>query len=143
MLLFAQAGTIQFTGAADAIAQKMAHFATNSVPVLTGAILWVAAIGSSALDNVVLIASVIPVVQGFKEIGIGIQPLWWALLFGGCLGGNITLVGSTANIVALGLLEKEQNIHITFLSWFRVGIIVGVVTTIIAWIALLVFPFYR
>ncbi|MCX7830295.1 MAG: aminotransferase V, partial [Acidobacteria bacterium] len=40
------------------------------------------------------------------------QPLWWALLFGGCFGGNITLIGSTANIVALGILEKERNIKV-------------------------------
>lgn len=143
MLLFAQAGTLKFTGAADAVAQRVAHMATNSVPALTGMILWIAAIGSSVLDNVVLVAALIPVVQGFQGLGASIQPLWWALLFGGCLGGNITLVGSTANIVALGLLEKEEGIHMTFFRWFWIGLIVGVVTTFIAWIALLVFPFYR
>lgn len=143
MLLFAQAGTLKFTGAADAIAQKMAHFATNSVPTLTSIVLWVATIGSSALDNVVLVASVIPVVQGFQDLGMSIQPLWWALLFGGCLGGNITLVGSTANMVALGLLEKEEGVHMTFFRWFWIGLIVGIVTTVIAWVVLLTLPFYR
>jgi len=143
MLLFAQAGTLKFTGAADAIAQRVAHMATNNVPVLTGMILWISAIGSSVLDNVVLVAALIPVVQSFQSLGAGIQPLWWALLFGGCLGGNITLVGSTANIVALGLLEKEEGVHMTFFRWFWIGLIVGVVTTVIAWIALLIFPFYR
>jgi len=143
MLLFAQAGTLKFTGAADVIAQKIIGATMHSISALTGVILWVSAIGSSILDNVVLVAAVIPVVQSFKDMGVNIQPLWWALLFGGCFGGNITLVGSTANIVALGLLEKEEGIHMTFFRWFWIGLIVGVVTTVIAWVALLIFPMYR
>jgi Na+/H+ antiporter NhaD/arsenite permease-like protein len=65
------------------------------------------------------------------------------LLFGGCFGGNITLVGSTANIVALGILEKEKNIRITFFRWFWVGLLVGTVTTSIVWLALVFFPLYK
>jgi Na+/H+ antiporter NhaD/arsenite permease-like protein len=64
-------------------------------------------------------------------------------LFGGCFGGNITLVGSTANIVALGILEKEKNTRMTFLRWFWVGLAVGVTTTVVVWIALLFLPWYR
>jgi Na+/H+ antiporter NhaD/arsenite permease-like protein len=52
-------------------------------------------------------------------------------------------VGSTANIVALGILEKERNIRMTFLHWFWVGLSVGVVTTCIVWFALLVLPIYH
>ncbi|MFH1189852.1 MAG: SLC13 family permease [Candidatus Omnitrophota bacterium] len=142
MLLFAQAGTLKFTGAADFLAQKIVSVMAHNIAALPGIILWIAAIGSSILDNVVLVSAVIPVVQGFQSLGINIQPLWWALLFGGCFGGNITMVGSTANIVALGLLEKEENIHMTFFRWFWIGLIVGTVTTAIAWIALLL-PMFR
>jgi len=83
------------------------------------------------------------VIQSFGSININLQPLWWALLFGGCFGGNITLVGSTANIVALGILEKEKNIKMTFFRWLGVGFIVGIVTTSIVWVALLFLPMYR
>jgi len=143
MLLFAQAGTLKFTGASDVIAQKIVAMTTSNLAALTGVVLWVSAIGSSILDNVVLVAAFIPVVQGFQGLGVSIKPLWWALLFGGCLGGNITLVGSTANIVALGLLEKEEGIHMTFFRWFWIGLIVGTVTTAIAWISLIILPIYR
>jgi len=143
LLLFAKAGTLKYTGATDVLAKKIVSVTGNNPHFLTSAILWQAAVGSSILDNVVLVAAFIPIVQSFKDLGFALQPLWWALLFGGCLGGNITLVGSTANIVALGILEKERNIRMTFFRWFWVGLTVAVVTTCIAWLALLFLPFYR
>ncbi|MDD4953850.1 MAG: SLC13 family permease [Candidatus Omnitrophica bacterium] len=141
MLLFAQAGTLKYTGATDVLARGLSGLAGNSQAVLIGIILWISTIGSSILDNVVLVAAFIPVIQSFQ--GLNLQPLWWALLFGGCFGGNITLVGSTANIVALGILEKEKNIKMTFFRWFGIGLTTGVVTTVIVWIALLFVPIYR
>ncbi|MDD4953851.1 MAG: SLC13 family permease [Candidatus Omnitrophica bacterium] len=141
LLLFMQAGTLKYTGATDVLAQKLSGLAGNSFPVIISMVLWISTIGSSILDNVVLVAAFIPVIQSFH--GLNLQPLWWALLFGGCLGGNITLVGSTANIVALGILEKERNIHIKFFQWLRIGLTVGVVTTVIVWLALLFLPVYR
>lgn len=143
MLLFAQAGTLKYTGATDILARKLAGLAGNNPSVLTGIVLWVSTIGSSILDNVVLVAAFIPVIQSFQGLNLSLQPLWWALLFGGCLGGNITLVGSTANIVALGILEKEKKIRITFLKWFWIGLLVGVVTASIVWLALVFLPFYK
>lgn len=143
LLLFAQAGTLKYTGATDVVARRLAALTGNSVTLLTGAILWIATVGSSILDNVVLVASMIPVVQSFKSLGINIQPLWWALLFGGCFGGNITLIGSTANIVALGILEKDRGVHVKFFQWFWVGLTVGAITTVIVWICLSVLPIYH
>jgi Na+/H+ antiporter NhaD/arsenite permease-like protein len=143
LLLFAQAGTLKYTGATDVLAQKIVRAAGQDINVLTGAVLWLSAIGSSILDNVVLVAAFIPIIQGFQNAGVDLSSLWWALLFGGCLGGNITLVGSTANIVAIGILEKEKNIRVSFFTWFWVGLTVGIVTTLIVWVALMVLPIYR
>jgi len=143
LLLFAQAGTLKYTGATDVLAKKLVGLASSNTSILTGMVLWISTIGSSILDNVVLVAAFIPVIQSFQGLGLHLQPLWWALLFGGCFGGNITLVGSTANIVALGILEKEKNIHMTFFRWFWVGLTVGVVTTVVVWIALLTIPIYH
>ena len=143
LLLFAQAGTLKYTGATDVLAKHLVGAAANSVPFLIAIVLWISTIGSSILDNVVLVAAFIPVIQSLQGLGVGLQPLWWALLFGGCLGGNITLVGSTANIVALGILEKEKNIHMTFFKWFWVGLNVGVITTCVVWLALTFLPFYK
>ncbi len=143
LLLFVQAGTLKYTGATVFIAKHMLEATGNNLNLLISSMLWVSTIGSSILDNVVLVAAFIPVVQGFQNLNINLQPLWWALLFGGCLGGNITLIGSTANIVAIGIVEKEKRIKISFLTWFWVGLSVGLVTTLIVMAALIFLPFYR
>jgi Na+/H+ antiporter NhaD/arsenite permease-like protein len=143
LLLFVQAGTLKYTGATVFIAKHLLSACGNSMDFLISAMLWISAIGSSILDNVVLVAAFIPVVQGFQSLNINLQPLWWALLFGGCLGGNITLIGSTANIVAIGLVEKEKRVKISFLNWFWVGLAVGLLTTLIVMAALIFVPFYR
>ena len=62
------------------------------------------------------------------------MPLWWALLFGACFGGNITLIGSTANIVALGMLEKHSHRGIGFFQWLKIGLISFVTACLIAWV---------
>ncbi|MFH1001649.1 MAG: SLC13 family permease [bacterium] len=141
MLLFAQAGTLKYTGTTDLIAGKLASATGNSPILLISSVIWISAIGSSILDNVVLVAAFIPIVQSLQSMNS--DALWWALLFGGCLGGNITIIGSTANIIALGILEKERNIKISFLRWISIGLIVGIVTIMIVWTCLVFLPIYK
>ncbi|MFC1708980.1 SLC13 family permease [Candidatus Omnitrophota bacterium] len=141
MLLFAQAGTLKYVGTTNLIADKLTAFTGNSPHLLIGSVIWISAIGSSILDNVVLVAAFIPIIQSFQNVQL--DSLWWALLFGGCLGGNITIVGSTANIIALGILEKERNIKISFLRWLSIGLIVGVVTLFVVWGCLVFLPGYK
>lgn len=131
MMLFAKVGTLKFTGATDVLAHTVANVA-GSLPLLTTIILWLASLGSSVLDNVVLVAALIPVVDSFNNLGIQTFSLWWALLFGGCYGGNITMIGSTANIVALGILEKRKKYRMSFMKWLWIGLAVGGISTLIA-----------
>jgi len=139
MLLFAKVGALKYTGVTEIFSKGIAGMANGSQFFLTTFILWLSAIGSSILDNVVLVATFIPVINELKIIGIETSSLWWALLFGGCLGGNITMVGSTANIVALGMLEKQGKSRISFWQWFKIGSVVGVITTTIVWFVLITF----
>jgi Na+/H+ antiporter NhaD/arsenite permease-like protein len=133
MLLFAQAGTLKFTGATDVFAGLFGDFAKHNPGGLLALVLWSASIGSSVLDNVIIVVTYVPIIKSFFAMGYGMESLWWALLLGGCFGGNITLIGSTANIVAVGLLEKEKNIRVRFRDWIGVGLTVGLVTTALAW----------
>lgn len=143
MLLFAQAGTLKFTGATDVFAQHLVDFAQNSHGMLLTLVIWMASLGSSLLDNVIVVVTFVPIIKSFFSLGYGTESLWWALLLGGCLGGNITLIGSTANIVAIGILEKEKQIRVRFMDWFGIGLIVGLVTTVVVWLTLSFLPFYK
>jgi len=143
MFLFAQAGVIRSSGIADSIANKIIANVGNSPRLLSAIVLFSSGILSSCLDNVVTVASYIPIVQSMEVMEINLRPLWWALLFGACYGGNISMIGSTANIVALGLLEKERDIKVTFLSWLKIGFIIGMISMIIAYLAIFFIPNYQ
>ncbi|MFP4472630.1 MAG: SLC13 family permease [Candidatus Omnitrophota bacterium] len=142
MFLFAQAGVIRASGIADILAGKIFSSVGDAPRALTGVVLFSAGILSSGLDNVVTVASYVPIVKSLEAFHYNLKPLWWALLFGACYGGNITMIGSTANIVALGLLEKERNIKVTFAMWLKVGATVGLISMAIAYLAVLFIPIY-
>ena len=74
------------------------------------------------------------VVMGFNG-----APLWWTLLFGGAYGGNITMIGSTANIVALGMLEKQFNYHMRLFKWLWIGLLGGALPMLVGqiWLTIL------
>ena len=132
LILFSVAGTLGYTQVTDRLAAGCtAHFG-RSVTVLTPVIVAITALGSAFIDNVVLVAVFVPVVKNLAASGLHAMPLWWALLFGACYGGNITMIGSTANIVALGMLEKRYHGHIRFLDWLKMGLLVGVITCAIS-----------
>ena len=93
--------------------------------------IWLAGVGSAFVDNIPLTATLIPVIQSIDsdpalapafgvESSFQFNPLWWALALGADLGGNGTLIGSSAGVVAVGLSEKFGH-RITFNRWFRIG----------------------
>ena len=128
MLLFAVAGTLEHTHVTDRMADGFAHHMGRGLGGLVPAITVISALGSAFVDNVVFVAAFVPVVKNLAESGIHGMPLWWALLFGACYGGNITMIGSTANIVALGMLEKRYRSRIRFFEWLKVGVLAGAVS---------------
>jgi Na+/H+ antiporter NhaD/arsenite permease-like protein len=137
MMLFAVAGSLEHTGVTEHIAKNFTGVFGSDPIVLTPLIIFITALGSAFVDNIVFVAAFIPVV---KELGQ--TPLWWALLFGACFGGNITAIGSTANIVALGMMEKRYKKHISFFEWIKIGSVVGLITSLIAWgMILILMPF--
>ncbi|MFQ3675142.1 MAG: SLC13 family permease [Endomicrobiia bacterium] len=135
MFLFAQAGVIRAQGIGIFIAEKLIKIVGTNEKLLSGIVLGSTGVLSSVLDNVVVVASYVPVVRGLNNT-FNTKPLWWALLFGACYGGNITMIGSTANIVALGLLGKRTGEKITFLNWLKIGLIVGLVSMLIALVSI-------
>lgn len=135
MLLFAIAGTLEHTGVTKIMAASFANVCGKSVNVLIPLIITSTAIGSAFVDNVIFAAAFCPIIEELSKT-MQAFPLWWALLFGACFGGNITMIGSTANIVALGMLEKRSHIHIKFWEWLKVGFLSALIACLISWGAL-------
>ena len=133
MLLFAIAGGLREQGVTSNLADKLAALTTGGPKALIPFVVGITSIGSAFVDNIVFVAAFTPVIQSLMAHSADYSVLWWALLFGACFGGNITVVGSTANIVALGLLEKHGHAHIAFFEWLKIGLLIGVLTGVIAW----------
>ncbi|QSH42211.1 SLC13 family permease [Lentisphaerota bacterium ZTH] len=136
MLLFAIAGTLEHTHVDQVMAKHFSSICGTNNFILIPFILAVTAVGSAFVDNVIFVAAFCPVIEQLSR-SLKDLPLWWALLFGACFGGNITMIGSTANIVALGMLEKRSHIHVSFFQWLKVGLISSLLAGAIAWAALI------
>jgi Na+/H+ antiporter NhaD/arsenite permease-like protein len=143
MLLFAIAGGLEEQGVTRNLANKLSHLTSKGPQAMVPFVLCVTSLGSAFIDNIVFVAAFTPVIQTLVEQSSDYSLLWWAMLFGACFGGNITAVGSTANIVALGLLEKRGHVHIAFFEWLKIGALIGLITGLIAWGMLSVMPMPR
>ncbi|MEM4707355.1 MAG: SLC13 family permease [Candidatus Anstonellales archaeon] len=132
IMLFSSVGALKYVGVTSWAAQRIIAQFGNDLEVLTAVIMFSSGLLSAMLDNVLAVASFIPVLESMKELGISSSVFWWALLFGGTLFGNLTVIGSTANIVAVGIAERNWGIKIGFLEWLRAGFIVTLFTTFVA-----------
>ncbi len=141
MLLFAVAGTLEHTHVDQVLASGFSKIAGKTPATLVPFIFTVSAFGSAFVDNVIFVAAFSPVIEQLS-VTVKDLPLWWALLFGACFGGNMTMIGSTANIVALGMLEKHGGSQINFFQWFKIGFLCTLISGAIAVGSLLVLTPY-
>lgn len=117
-------------GVIGAIAEALAN-ATDNDPLLTSiSIIMAGGIVSGIVDNIPMATAMVPVV---RELGstMEIEPLWWSLALGADLGGNLTIIGASANVILATLAEREGH-KIEFMRFFKHGAIVTIVTLIIA-----------
>lgn len=138
MLLFASAGTLRYVGVTEHIAQGMVNATGGDVKTLFFLVTWSIGVLSAFMDNVLAVASFIPVVGDLADAGVQVAPLWWGMLMGGTILGNLTFIGSTANIVAIGMLEREEKKGITFMEWFWPGLVTSVPSLALATLLLYV-----
>ena len=118
--LFIVVGGLQDCGVISMLANVIVD-ATAGRPVMTMIIvLWSSALLSSFLDNIPFVATMIPLILTMESMGVAIEPLWWALSLGACLGGNGTLIGASANVVLSGIAAR-QGYHVRFKEYMKVG----------------------
>jgi Na+/H+ antiporter NhaD/arsenite permease-like protein len=121
LILFASVGTLEFVGVSGLLATGLLSVTSGEPTLLFLLFSGVVGILSAVMDNVLAVATFIPVVNDLRALAVPTFLLWWGLLFGGTLVGRLTPIGSTANIVAVGVLERQRNQHITLRQWIRPG----------------------
>jgi len=107
-------------------------------------VIWVSAIASAFVDNIPFAVTMIPLIEILNqnstitsEFQSVISPLWWALSLGVGFGGNGTLIGSSAGVIAIGLAEK-YGYKITFMQFFKIGFPFMIITVAVGSIVLMI-----
>lgn len=128
--LFIMVGALVNVGALKMVADAIGSYVGDNGALAAGAIVVVSALASGIIDNIPYVTSMAPVVQQLNDTisTITNDGLWWALAFGADFGGNMTIVGASANVVAVGL-AYASGYKITFWQFAKYGIPVTLVST--------------
>lgn len=134
--LFMLVGGIERAGVLTLIAESIVKATGGNLLLLGMSILWVSALASAFVDNIPFTATMIPLIKDLGALtGMTITPLWWALSLGACLGGNGTIIGASANVIASGMAEEHGH-KITFGEYFKVCFPVMLITIAISMVYL-------
>ncbi|MBK9142000.1 MAG: ArsB/NhaD family transporter [Candidatus Melainabacteria bacterium] len=120
--LFVMVGAVEKSGTVHILAGKFIEMTGHDTTLMTLSLLNVSAFASAIIDNVPYTATMIPMVESIRDqvTGINVEPLWWALALGACLGGNGSLIGATANVIVADM-AKASGSRISFLQFTLVG----------------------
>ncbi len=128
--LFIIVGGLLESGVIKTLADGLATL-TGGDPLVTSlGMVWFAGIASGIVDNIPLAAAMVPIIH---ELGttMEIGPLWWSLALGADLGGNLTAIGASANVILITLAEREGH-KITFRQFLLHGVPVTLATLVVA-----------
>ena len=138
--LFMMITGIENLGVIDYIGEKLIIFTDGNLKMSLVSITWLSAGITSIIGNVAnatTVAKIINVMMPeFANQG-NINGLWWALSLGSCLGGNMTILASATNIVAVST-AKKAGCKIDFLKFLKFGALISIQTLIVGTIYLMV-----
>lgn len=121
--LFLIIGGVKEVGLIDDLAKVVASFGGSSLFLLFTVVVWGSVVVSAFIDNIPYVATMLPVLAGVAaDLGGGCANLlYFGLLTGATLGGNITPIGASANIAGVGMLRKE-GYEVSFKDFIRIGV---------------------
>jgi Na+/H+ antiporter NhaD/arsenite permease-like protein len=108
--LFIVVHGVDVSGLLKLLAARLVAATGNDLAETGYAILWASAVLSSIVDNIPFVATMIPLIKSMAPALGGpekIEPLWWCLSLGACLGGNGTLIGASANLTVAGIGDRN------------------------------------
>lgn len=130
--LFVLVGALVETGVIKMLAAEAIQLTNGNVNATAMLILWMSAIASAFIDNIPFVATLIPLIQDMGQMGLtNLDPMWWSLSLGACLGGNGTLIGASANVVVASMAAQRGR-QISFLGFMKIAFPVMILTIIIS-----------
>jgi Na+/H+ antiporter NhaD/arsenite permease-like protein len=137
--LFILVGVLEDYGVIEWIAHNVFMNVGDNPYVIVLMVLWVSGIASGFLDNIPFTIAMIPIIHLMLESNpIPNDILWWSLALGACFGGNITMIGASANIVSVGI-AKKYGVEISFIDFMKKGLVVSLISLVIASIYLTIY----
>lgn len=119
--IFILVGSLTYTGVIDDIARVITNFTRGNKFLAYTIIVWLSVLLSAFVDNIPYTVAMIPVAKLVAaSLGAPVEPFLFGLLIGASLGGNITPIGASANVVAVGLLQKEKY-QVKFSDFVKIG----------------------
>ncbi len=137
--LFIVVGSLEHTGVFTEAAKMLIEVMGTDIAKGIWVIGASSALISGFVDNIPFTMSMAFVLKNMSSsFSSNFDNLWWALSLGACLGGNFTIIGASANIVASALAEKE-GYHISFLTFMKYGTPVAILSTFVSLLSLFFF----
>ena len=118
--LFIVINGMEKIGVVEMISNGLFHLIGGAPLNASVAIMWLSGIASSLIDNIPLSSSLAPIVKGML-VGKSGKQVWWGLVIGANLGGNMTPIGSPSTIIAIGVSEQE-GYSIPFNRFLKIGL---------------------
>jgi Na+/H+ antiporter NhaD/arsenite permease-like protein len=137
--LFILVGAMEQKGVIEWLARNIFLQVGSNPYIMTLMVLWVSGIVSGFIDNIPFTIAMIPIVQMMlASHAVPNNVLWWALSLGACLGGNLTMIGASANIISAGILKKYGH-DISFGAYCRRSAPGAILSLVICSIVLVIY----
>jgi Na+/H+ antiporter NhaD/arsenite permease-like protein len=128
--LFITVEALVKVGIIETIADAAVRLTGGNLGVTATVLLWFSSVASGIVDNIPYTTTMIPIVESLGQT-LPIQPLWWSLALGACLGGNMTLVGASANVVVADLAARSGH-PIRFREFLGYGLVTAVMSLLLS-----------
>lgn len=130
--LFVLVGALVETGVIKMLAAEAIKLTNGNVNATAMLILWMSAVASAFIDNIPFVATLIPLIQDMGQMGLSnLDPMWWSLALGACLGGNGTLIGASANVVVASMAAQRGK-QISFIGFMKIAFPIMILTIAIS-----------
>jgi len=128
--LFITVEAIVEVGIIESVADAALRLTGGNLNVTATGLLWFSSIVSGIVDNIPYTTTMIPIVESLGQT-MPIEPLWWSLALGACLGGNTTLVGASANVVVADLAARSGH-PIAFREFLGYGLVTALMSMLLS-----------